>query len=187
MSHEVSLALVAYESMFGATRQIAEAIAEGLADDGVPVDIRAIRDVRAIDPGPYDLVVLGAPTHAHSLPTGGSRAEGERWLDHRMRGHRLEPRARELGLREWIPQASLAGRRLAAFTTRADLPRLLSGSAVPAIERLARAQGARTFVPGFAARVDEHGDLLPGDADLARQWGRDLVSRAALRSAVSHG
>lgn len=187
MSQDAPRVLVVYESLFGATRRVAEAIAAGLADGGVSVDCRAIRDVQAIDPGPFELVILGAPTHARALPTDASRAEGERWLDHRMRGHVLEQQAGDLGLREWIPQASLAGRRIAAFTTRADLPRLLAGSAVPAIERLARAQGARTFVPGFAARVDEHGDLLPGDADLARKWGRDLVSRAALRSTVSHG
>jgi hypothetical protein len=177
MTYDAERALVAYESLFGATREIAQAITDGLIEGGAVVKCRGIRDIQAADPGPFDLVILGAPTHGHSLPTVASRAEGKRWLDHRMRGRVLEPRATELGLREWIPQAALAGRRVAAFTTRADLPRLLSGSATRTIERLARTQGARTVDPGFAARVDERGMLLPGEADLARAWGRGLVSR----------
>jgi len=179
--------LVAYESLFGATRLIAEAITEGLFEGGADSVCRGICDVRALEPGPFEFLVLGAPTHARSLPTFASRREGTRWLENRMHGKSLDPCATELGLREWIPQASLAGRRIAAFTTRADLPRLLAGSAVHAIERLARAQGARTIDPGFAARVDEHGDLLPGEEDLARDWGRALAARVAPREAVARG
>lgn len=187
MNQDALRALVAYESLFGATRLIAESIADGLFECGVVVECRSIREVQALDPGPFGLVILGAPTHAHSLPTVASRAEGARWLEHRMRGRVLEPRATELGLREWIPQASLVGRRVVAFTTRADIPRLLSGSALRTIERLARTQGARTVDPGFAARVDEHGILLPADEELARQWARGLVSGAALAEPLARG
>jgi len=179
--------LVAYESLFGATRLVAEAIAEGLFEGGADSVCRGICEVRALEPGPFEFVILGAPTHARSLPTLASRTEGAHRLESRMHGKSLDPCGTQLGLREWIPQASLAGRRVAAFTTRADLPRLLTGSAVRAIERLARAQGAHAVDPGFAARVDEHGDLLPGEEDLARDWGRALAARVARREAVARG
>ena len=185
MNQEAVRALVAYESLFGATRLVAEAIAEGLFEGGAQVACRSIREVEAAEPGAFRLVVLGAPTHARTLPTPASRLEGERWLEHRMRGHRLEPRATESGVREWIPRASLFGRRVAAFTTRADLPRLVSGSATHAIERLARSQGARVPVPGFEGRIDDRGALLPGEEDRARAWGRSLASHA-VASVVTH-
>src|SRR5216684_2978090 len=57
-------ATVVYESLFGSTREVAEAVAEGLlaAASGAAVDCRPV-----VDAGPalgqVDLLVVGGPTH----------------------------------------------------------------------------------------------------------------------------
>jgi menaquinone-dependent protoporphyrinogen oxidase len=53
--------LVAVASKYGATREIAEAIAHALAGRGVAADVRAVDDV--LDVGPYDAVVLGSAVY----------------------------------------------------------------------------------------------------------------------------
>ncbi|WP_395638355.1 flavodoxin family protein [Pseudolysinimonas sp.] len=176
MTEESFRALVAYESLFGASRRIAEAISAGLAQSGARVECRSIRDVDVGDLDIARLVVLGAPTHARSLPTPATRREGERWLDYRLQGRALEPRALEPGLREWIAEAPLAGRPVAAFTTRAELPRILSGSAGRTIARLVRLRGAVPVATVFEALVTERGRLLPEETDRARQWGEHLIA-----------
>jgi hypothetical protein len=119
------------------------------------------------------------------MPTAASRIEGERWLEYRMWGRTLEPRATEPGLREWIAGARLVGRRVVAFTTRVDLPRLLSGSAVSRIERRIRERAGQVAASGLEARVDDRGTLLPGEIDRARHWGAFLVRLSG--SVVRHG
>lgn len=59
-------ALVVYESIFGNTRHIAEAVADGLRQS---IDTELIRahDAGEIDFDDVRLMVVGAPTHAWSL------------------------------------------------------------------------------------------------------------------------
>ena len=61
-------ALVVYESIYGNTRAIAEAIAEGLGGAAVATVQQAPQDL-----GDCDLLVVGSPTHVHSMPTTRSR------------------------------------------------------------------------------------------------------------------
>jgi len=173
--------LVAYESLFGATQQVAEAIADGLRD-AVETDCRDVRRLSPFELRRFDLVVVGAPTHARSLPTRASRAEGATWLDGRMRGAHLDDLALTPGVREWLEHTSLTGLKVAAFTTRADLPRVLSGSALPGIARRLRHAGAIVDGRGYEAMVDEHGRLREGEADRAREWGR-ILGRSLRREA----
>lgn len=62
----MSIAVI-YESMFGNTRAIALAIAEGLAPFGTVVAAN-VNDPRALEAARLaDLLVLGGPTHAHGM------------------------------------------------------------------------------------------------------------------------
>lgn len=67
-------ALIVYESMFGNTRKLADAIADALRASGVDTSIMHAQEAPT-DLSDYRLVVVGAPTHAHSLPRPKSRAE----------------------------------------------------------------------------------------------------------------
>lgn len=61
-------ALVVYESMYGNTRAIAEAVAEGLSE---ATDVKAVPTSEAreilVDNPALDLIVFGTPTHAHGM------------------------------------------------------------------------------------------------------------------------
>ncbi len=72
-------ALVVYESMYGSTKAIAEAIGEGLAPVG-PVRVLEISALAAAPGGrtispQIDLLVVGAPTHAFGLSRPNTRQD----------------------------------------------------------------------------------------------------------------
>ena len=90
-------AMVVYESMFGNTRQIAEAIGDGLAKY---TEVRVEPVSNVVDPA-AELVVIGAPTHAHSLPRAGTREDAAKWADDPEKHLALEPEAAQPGVREW--------------------------------------------------------------------------------------
>lgn len=53
--------LVTYASKYGSTREVAEAIAETLRNQGVEVELQAVKTVKTLEP--YRAVVLGAPLY----------------------------------------------------------------------------------------------------------------------------
>ena len=53
--------LVAYASKYGATAELAEAIAERLRESGLQADCREADGVKSLDP--YDAVVLGSAVY----------------------------------------------------------------------------------------------------------------------------
>lgn len=67
--------VVVYESMFGNTRRIALAIADGLAPFGVVVTAN-VNDLLAKEAThSARLLVLGGPTHVHGMTRPSSREE----------------------------------------------------------------------------------------------------------------
>ena len=99
--------VVVYESMFGNTRTIALAIAEGLAPFG------AVSTANVNDPGvkeairSADLLVLGGPTHVHGMTRPSSRKEAAAWAEDTSKNLTLEPSAPGTGVREWIKDLDL--------------------------------------------------------------------------------
>ena len=63
--------LVVYESMFGNTRAVAEAIAEGLGSAEV-VEVSAAPVVLPVD---LELLVVGGPTHVHGMSRRRTRED----------------------------------------------------------------------------------------------------------------
>lgn len=59
---------IVYESIYGNTAAVAQAVAEGLRDLG-DVDVRAVSE----ESFEADMLVVGAPTHAHGLPSSMTR------------------------------------------------------------------------------------------------------------------
>ena len=53
--------LVAYATVYGSTREVAEAVSAAVRDCGLPVDCQPARKVSALDP--YGAVILGAPLY----------------------------------------------------------------------------------------------------------------------------
>ncbi len=65
-------AVVVYESMYGNTHLIANAIADGLRETGEAVAVPVHNAQRTLL-DEADLIVVGGPTHAHGMTRAGTR------------------------------------------------------------------------------------------------------------------
>ena len=92
-------AIVIYESMFGNTRMIAEAIGEGLKPT-YDVDVRPAGTVSREELTQVDLIVAGGPTHAWGMSRPSTRAGALKQVEVPGSGLRLETGATGPGLRE---------------------------------------------------------------------------------------
>lgn len=161
--------LVVYESMYGATKAVAEAIGEGLAERG-PVRVAEVSALAA-EPGgrtvpdDVDLLVVGGPTHQFGLSRASSRAEAAK------KGTIISTGA---GIREWLEATDLPkGLRVAAFDTKIMKPNL-PGAAARAAEKRLRRLGGTPAAPARSFEVDKAGALVDGVLDAAREWGATL-------------
>jgi hypothetical protein len=167
-------ALVVYESMFGNTRQVAEAVAAGLRMS-LATEMIVARDTRASDLDDVQLVVVGAPTHAWGLSRRRTRDAAA--LDATNNpAHHIEPGPLGPGVREWLLELKPQhGRYAVAFDTRFDKPRLLTGSASRPIQRgLRKARFATLGEPHSFTVRGTAGPLVAGEIERARQWGEAL-------------
>ena len=162
-------ALVVYESMFGNTQVIAEAIAEGLSER---MDVEAL-EVGAAPTRIDDVAILiiGGPTHAFGLSRPGTRQDAARQATQGLV-------SRGLGLREWLTSLEgPAGVAAATFDTRIAKPRL-PGSAARAAEKQLRRLSCRLLTPAESFYVEGTlGPLQAGERERARRWGKTLGSR----------
>ncbi len=167
-------ALVVYESMFGNTKTVAEAVAAGIGTR-MPVDLLEVGAAPARLPGDVSLLVVGAPTHAHGMSKPQSRADAAR-----RAGDQLVSRG--IGIREWLTglEAPAGPVAAAVFDTRIKGPGLLWGSAAKAATTLlARSftlvRGPESFLlDGPTGPVFDR--LLPRELDRARAWAEDLAT-----------
>jgi hypothetical protein len=175
-------ATIVFESMFGSTRKVAEAIAEGLRDQA-EVTLLPVKEA----PESFadtDLLIVGAPTHVHGLSRPSSRTEAGHWADEPERHLSLEPDAEGIGVREWLETCGTPPEHFAAFDTRADMTELFTGSAAVGIEKRLKKLGSRRFVEHASFLVDKESALEPGELDRAREWGRTIA--AELRAPAVH-
>lgn len=170
----VAKATIIYESMFGSTRRVAEAIADGLRPT-VSVTILPVKDApeSILD---ADLLIVGAPTHVHGLSRPSTRVEAGKWADDPARHLTLEPDAEGIGVREWLETCGRVPSRFAAFDTRADMTELFTGSAASRIEKRMRGLGSRRFVQKQSFLVDKESALVAGELDRATGWGRTIAT-----------
>src|SRR4029453_11484910 len=87
-------ALVVYESMFGNTQAIADAVAEGLGAH-LPVDAVEVGAAPALVGDDVALLVVGGPTHAFGMSRQGTRQDAGKQAEHGLV-------SAGIGLREWL-------------------------------------------------------------------------------------
>ena len=168
-------ALVVYESMYGNTRAVAEAIAAGLRSR-MPVEVVDVGAAPAVLDDDVSLLVVGAPTHAHGM----SKPETRRTAADRGDPQRGVGSA-SIGLREWLAELGSAPARVAvaAFDTRIKGPALLWGSAAKSAEGRLRKTGAHVLSPAESfyltgPRGPVYDNLAEGELERARTWGEQL-------------
>jgi hypothetical protein len=161
-------ALVVFESSFGNTEAIAEAIAAGLSHS-VAVTVVEVRDAPHRVPSGVDLVVVGGPTHAFGLSREETRQQA-------LSQGAPKTRSARFGLRDWLEVLRSDGRRVAfaAFDTRLRRWWALGSAARAADRRLARAHLVRLARPMTFFVAANAGPLLVGEVESARAWGRTL-------------
>jgi len=180
-------AVVVYESMFGSTRAIAEAIAEGI---GTKARVTLVR-VGHIDAAlleSADLVVVGGPTHVRGMSRPSTRKGAPSYTDKPESDLVLEPGAgTEPGVREWLSSLGRFELKGAAFDTRIKAPAVLTGRASKGIERALSNHGLTVVAAPESFFVNRKGHLLPGEIDRARGWGERLRSTVSTSGAATLG
>ncbi|MGW5718631.1 flavodoxin family protein [Amycolatopsis sp. NPDC003865] len=161
--------LVVFESMFGATEEIAEAIGKGLAGSA-PVEVvnvdKAPRDLTGVG-----LLVVGGPTHVHAMSRAATRKAAAEQADGPTRSH--------TGVREWLDSLESLPAKLpaATFDTRLAKPRLLTGAASLGEAKRLRRRGCVLVLPAESFFVEtEPADAgpKPGEVERAEAWGAAL-------------
>jgi hypothetical protein len=167
-------ALVVYESMYGNTHAIAESVAQGFRPEDdvrvVPVGA-ATRDL--VDWA--DLLIVGGPTHAHSLSRELSRKTAREAAARSGSHVTMDPSAGGPGLRDWFDGVgALAGKDSTAFDTRFDGPVLFTGRASKAIDRRLHQRGATVVGEAESFLVNRENHLVAGESERAVRWGETL-------------
>jgi hypothetical protein len=169
-------AAVIYESMFGNTRAIAVAVAEGLADHDVQVF--RVSELQTHDLDGVELVVVGGPTHAWSMSRQSTREGAATQAADPQRGLTLESGATDgRALREWLTDAAPHRVDAAAFDTRLDKPRMVTGAASRSIARELRRNGCRVLVGPESFLVTKESKLVAGELARARVWGAKIAAK----------
>lgn len=174
-------ALVIYESMFGNTKRVAEAVADGIRQH-MPAELVEVSDAPlAIDPA-LDLLVVGGPTHVHGMTTARTRSSAAE----RAAGPLVSA---GIGMREWLEQLAPVTTSVsaAAFDTRIDGPKVLTGSAAGGFSKRLRETGFRIASDPesfrVAAKAPQDDALLEGELEQAKAWGRALAAQVPVGAA----
>ena len=123
----VRKAVVIFDTRYGNTEKVAEALAEGVRKNPIEVAFFNIHDVKISALAEYDLIAIGGPTHYATA--SGPMKDFLRKLD----------------------QTNLRGKYGFAFDTRADS--FWAGSAARVIERKLKALGLQIVMPHSSAIV----------------------------------
>jgi hypothetical protein len=160
-------AVVVYESLWGNTRAVGQAIAEGIGPEARALSTAEASSARMAD---ADLIVAGAPLQGFSLPGDRTRAGIKRDTD-------PAPDLSIPTLRSWLEQLPDGQGRCAAFETKI---RWSPGSATKTIVHELQAAGYPPIAdPEHFIVTGTYGPLRDGELDRARDWGAHLASEMA--------
>ena len=167
--------VVVYESMFGNTHEVAEAIARGMAP-ALEVVVLPVAQATAERLEGIDLLVVGGPTHAHSLSSEATRKGAPQYVEKSDGDLHLEPDYEGPGLRDWFRTLPAHPVRAAAFDTRADISALLSGRASKGIASRLKKHGCELVVAPESFLVTKANHLVLGEHERALAWGATLAT-----------
>jgi flavodoxin len=155
-------AMVVYDSVFGNTGQVAQAIGEGLGNPE-EVEVRQVGDVQPEQLAGLTLLVVGSPTRQFS-PTGAITS-----------------------LLKSIPKDGLKGVKVTAFDTRfaeseiekvrilAFFVKIFGYAAKPMADRLQKKGGELAVPPEGFYVTDTEGPLFEGELERAADWAKQIL------------
>jgi len=168
-------AVIVYESMYGNTHLVADAIGAGL---GSTFDVQVVPVSQATPAILADagLVVVGGPTHVHGMSRAATRKAAVESADKPGSLLELDPDAPGPGLREWFGSLGRYPAKAAAFDTRLHGPAAMTGQASKGVARLLRAHGFDVIAKPASFLVTKENRLEPQETARAREWGAGLAA-----------
>jgi len=164
-------AFVVYESMYGNTAAIAEAIGRGLTQLGMEGSVVPFDRLPAEQVVDADLLIVGAPTHGHGLSHKTTRESAR--TDEKNAYDEPSP---EPGLREWLHELPEgAARPACAFDTRLHGPTLFTGSAAKGITDRLEDLGFQIAAPPESFFVTKDNALVDGEEARAQAWAAETA------------
>jgi len=175
--------VIVYESMYGNTRAIADAIGRGLGPENETLVVPVAQARPELLAG-ADLVVVGGPTHIHGMSRASTRKGAAQAA--RKPGSRLtmDPGAEGPGLRDWFAALGQTGTAAAAFDTRLEGLGTFTGRASKGIARLLRRHGFTMAAKPESFLVTKDNHLRTGEQDRAWKWGHELSHHPAVATAA---
>jgi hypothetical protein len=171
-------AVVVYESMYGNTHLVADAIGAGLRP-AFDVSVVPVSEVSPAVLADADLVVVGGPTHAHGMSRTVTRKGAVEAANKPVSDLKVEPGALGPGLRDWFGSLGRYPVKAAAFDTRMHGPAALTGRASKGVARSLRAHGFDLVAEPESFLVTKQDRLEPQETTLARDWGTKLAAGIA--------
>jgi flavodoxin I len=145
--------LVIYDSKFGNTERIAQAVAEVLQACGV-VRLVPAAEAEPITLDGVDLLAVGGPTQAHGISPALTA-----WLAN-------------------LPRAAAGGPAAVTFDTRFRKPAWLTGSAAHTLAKRLEQHGCHMLVPAESFFVTgSEGPLEDGEENRAAAWARQIAAQ----------
>ncbi|UXM93513.1 flavodoxin family protein [Paenarthrobacter sp. JL.01a] len=167
-------ALVVYESMYGNTRKVAEAIANGLdgAVSALAVPVSGVTADRVAD---CELLIVGGPTHVHGMSRPSTRRSARDVAS--ATGEVDIGALTSVGVREWLDAMEPAspGQFAVAFDTRNHGPSFLTGRASKSISERLRRAGFSVLATAESFEVAPGPSMAPEELERARRWGGELA------------
>ena len=170
--------LVVYESSYGNTHLIADAIGEGLGTAHI-VEVLPVAKAAQELVDRADLVVVGGPTHVHGMSRPATRQKAAEAAHQPGSPLVLDPDAEGPGLREWFEALRPVKTKGAAFDTRIDTSAVITGRASKGISKQLRRHSFHEIADPMSFLVTKETHLAAGQQAAARQWGEDLAGALA--------
>ena len=176
--------VIVYESMYGATRALAERMGEALTQRG-GVDVVPVSAASRECLDGADLVLVGGPTHVHGMTTPRSRHAAIEAAAKPDATVEVDPDAEGQGLRDWLSGLDGGATSAAAFNTRMHGPAVLTGRASRGIDKRLRKHGFATVADPESFLVEKDGSLTEGEADRAAAWAVSVARTTMTTTARS--
>jgi len=147
----VSKAIIVYHTVYGNTRKAAEAICEGIKEAAVEVVCKNLKDIKPEDILPFNVILLGAPTHY-----GGAPKEMDSFIK---------------GLR----RINVKGKQGAAFDTRYEGEET---GALNSMEKAMLEMGMKIVSPGLAVIVvGGEGPIAANELSKCKEFGKTVATK----------
>jgi hypothetical protein len=167
-------AVIVYESMFGNTHAVADAVGKGL-EPTLEVVVVPLAEAGRERLGDADPLVVGAPTHFHGMSRPSSRKWAAGLAQKPSNDLVLDHDAEGPGVRDWLASLANGDTKVAAFDTRFNGLAGFTGKASKAISRKLRKHGFEVVAEPESFLVDSKHHLEPGQEAQAQERGKRLA------------